>query len=107
MKLLDIDSDTLGIPETEYKPRVAMPSSGFTRIVPDLSQLGGGCLYRDQQGSRSVCQWGRASNDIVLFRRAEAVAVSGGKITLRNRNQWMPDGEGVRRRRRRECAPNG
>ena len=52
MKLLDIDSDTLGTPETEYKPHVTMPSRGFTRIVPDLSQLGGGRLYRDQQGSR-------------------------------------------------------
>ena len=33
MKLLDIDSDTLGIPETGYESR-------FTRIVRDLSQLG-------------------------------------------------------------------
>ena len=81
MKLLDIDSDTLGIPEIEYKPRVSMASSGFTRIVSNLSQLGGGCPYRDQQGSRSVRQWGRASNDIVFFRQAEAVAISGGKIT--------------------------
>ena len=40
MKLMDIDSDTLGIPETEYDARVTMASSKFTRIVRDLSQLG-------------------------------------------------------------------
>ena len=39
MKLMAIDSDTLGIPETEYEPRVTMASSEFTRIVRDLSQL--------------------------------------------------------------------
>ena len=37
MKLVGIDFDTLGIPETEYRPHVAMSSSKFTRIVPDLS----------------------------------------------------------------------
>ena len=40
MKLMAIDSDTLGTPETEYEPGVAMASSEFTRIVRDLSQLG-------------------------------------------------------------------
>jgi proliferating cell nuclear antigen PCNA len=40
MKLMDIYSDTLGIPDTEYYARVAMPSSEFSRIVRDLSQLG-------------------------------------------------------------------
>ena len=35
-----IDSDTLGIPKTEYEPHVTMASSEFTRIVRDLSQLG-------------------------------------------------------------------
>ncbi|KAJ3551135.1 hypothetical protein NM688_g4899 [Phlebia brevispora] len=40
LKLMDIDSDTLGIPDTDYDARVTMPSSEFTRIVRDLSQLG-------------------------------------------------------------------
>ncbi|KAJ3483317.1 hypothetical protein NLJ89_g12073 [Agrocybe chaxingu] len=33
MKLMDIDADTLQIPETEYDARVTMPSAEFTRIV--------------------------------------------------------------------------
>ena len=40
MKLMDIDSDTLSMPEAEYEARVTMTSSDFTRIVRDLSQLG-------------------------------------------------------------------
>ena len=40
MKLMDIDSDTLSMPETGYEARVIMTSSDFTRIVRDLSQLG-------------------------------------------------------------------
>lgn len=37
---MDIDADTLGIPDTEYDARVTMPSSEFQRIVRDLSMLG-------------------------------------------------------------------
>jgi len=40
MKLMDIDSDTLGIPETDYDARVTMPASEFSRIVKDLASLG-------------------------------------------------------------------
>ena len=56
IKLLEIDSDTLGIPETEYEPRITMASSEFARIVRDLSQLGGECPCRGQQGRCSVRQ---------------------------------------------------
>mmetsp|Transcript_3606 Transcript_3606/g.10225 ORF Transcript_3606/g.10225 Transcript_3606/m.10225 type:complete len:222 (+) Transcript_3606:228-893(+) len=40
LKLMDIDSEHLGIPETEYKATVTMPASEFTRICNDLSILG-------------------------------------------------------------------
>ena len=40
MKLMDIDADTLGIPDTEYDARVTMQSSEFGRICRDLSLLG-------------------------------------------------------------------
>ena len=39
----DIDADNLGIPDTEYKCTVKMPSSEFQRIVRDLSVLGDTC----------------------------------------------------------------
>ena len=48
---MDIDAATLGILETEYKERVTMRSSEFTRIVRDLSQLGGSvCIEVSKEG---------------------------------------------------------
>lgn len=43
MKLMDIDSEHLGIPDQEYKCVVKMPSGEFQRIVRDLSVLGDTC----------------------------------------------------------------
>lgn len=40
LKLMDIDSEHLGIPETEYKATVKMPAAEFQRICKDLSTLG-------------------------------------------------------------------
>ncbi|KAL2644292.1 hypothetical protein R1flu_011879 [Riccia fluitans] len=40
MKLMDIDSEHLGIPETEYHAIVKMPSQEFARICRDLSTIG-------------------------------------------------------------------
>ncbi|EDQ88615.1 uncharacterized protein MONBRDRAFT_37444 [Monosiga brevicollis MX1] len=40
MKLMDIDSEHLGIPEQEYSATVQMSSKEFSRIVRDLSTIG-------------------------------------------------------------------
>ncbi|GAQ81263.1 DNA polymerase delta processivity factor [Klebsormidium nitens] len=40
MKLMDIDAEELGIPETEYEAMVTMPSSEFQRICRDLASIG-------------------------------------------------------------------
>ncbi|KAL7115611.1 hypothetical protein ACP275_04G193200 [Erythranthe tilingii] len=40
MKLMDIDSEHLGIPEADYHAIVRMPSSEFARICKDLSSIG-------------------------------------------------------------------
>lgn len=39
IKLMDIDQDHLGIPETEYAASISMPSVEFQRICRDLSAL--------------------------------------------------------------------
>ncbi|KAG1241722.1 hypothetical protein G6F68_016533 [Rhizopus microsporus] len=39
LKLMDIDSEHLGIPETTYEAVVQMPSNKFQEIVRDLSTL--------------------------------------------------------------------
>eukprot|EP01116_Phalansterium_solitarium_P025069 TRINITY_DN9408_c0_g2_i1.p1 TRINITY_DN9408_c0_g2~~TRINITY_DN9408_c0_g2_i1.p1 ORF type:complete len:263 (+),score=77.92 TRINITY_DN9408_c0_g2_i1:97-885(+) len=40
LKLLEIDSEHLGIPDTEYKAVIKMPSSEFQRICRDMTILG-------------------------------------------------------------------
>jgi len=40
LKLMDIDGEQLGIPDTDYKCVIKMPSSEFQRICRDLSALG-------------------------------------------------------------------
>ncbi|CAN6908589.1 unnamed protein product [Brassica oleracea var. botrytis] len=40
MKLMDIDSEHLGIPDAEYHSIVRMPSNEFSRICKDLSTIG-------------------------------------------------------------------
>ncbi|XP_041485383.1 proliferating cell nuclear antigen-like [Lytechinus variegatus] len=40
IKLMEIDAETLGIPDTEYTATVKVPSGEFQRICRDLSQFG-------------------------------------------------------------------
>lgn len=40
MKLMDIDSEHLGIPDAEYQAIVRMPSAEFARICKDLGSIG-------------------------------------------------------------------
>lgn len=40
LKLMDIDSEQLGIPDSDYAATVKMPASEFQRICKDLSTIG-------------------------------------------------------------------
>jgi len=40
LKLMDIQGEALGIPDTEYKAKVKLPSSEFQRICRDMTILG-------------------------------------------------------------------
>jgi proliferating cell nuclear antigen len=44
LKLMDIDSEHLGIPDMEYKTVIKLPASEFQRICRDLSVLGDTCI---------------------------------------------------------------
>lgn len=48
IKLMDIDQEHLGIPDTEYAANITMPSAEFQRICRDLGALSeSGMLYFD------------------------------------------------------------
>jgi proliferating cell nuclear antigen len=44
-KLMDIETEHLGIPETEYKCSVRMPSGEFQRIIRDIAVFGDTCKW--------------------------------------------------------------
>ncbi|KAG6829892.1 hypothetical protein H0H92_003025 [Tricholoma furcatifolium] len=77
MKLMDIDSDQLGIPDTEYEARVSMPSSEFSRIVKDLSLLGESVRIEVSKEGVRFASEGEAANGSVLLKQSEAI----GKVT--------------------------
>ena len=45
IKLMDIDQEHLGIPETEYAATVTMPATEFQRICRDLTALSESGMY--------------------------------------------------------------
>ena len=93
MKLMDIDSDTHGIPDTEYDARVTMPSSEFTRIVRDLSQLGESVRIEVSKEGVRFASEGEAANGSVLLRQEGAI-VSGGKITIEKEEEKKEEKDG-------------
>jgi len=80
MKLMDIDADTLNIPETEYDARVTLPSAEFTRIVRDLSQLGESVRIEVSKEGVRFASDGEAANGSVLLRQSDGSHVSGATI---------------------------
>ena len=69
LKLMDIDQEHLGIPETEYAATVTMPASEFRRICTDLNAM-----------SESVSI--DASKDGIKF--SAAGDIGNGSVTLRS-----------------------
>ncbi|KAI0030867.1 proliferating cell nuclear antigen, N-terminal domain-containing protein [Vararia minispora EC-137] len=72
MKLMDIDADTLGIPDTEYEARVTMASSEFARIVKDLSNLGESVRIEvSKEGIRFAAD-GESANGSILLKQTDS-----------------------------------
>jgi len=72
MKLMDIDSDTLGIPHTDYDASVTMASTEFTRIVRDLSLLGESVRIDVSKEGVRFASDGEAANGNVLLKHTAA-----------------------------------
>lgn len=86
MKLMDIDADTLNIPETEYDARVTMLSAEFSRIVRDLSQLGESVRIEVSKEGVRFASDGEAANGSVLLRQSDGSHISGTTIIPQDRD---------------------
>ncbi|KAF4602998.1 Proliferating cell nuclear antigen [Pleurotus pulmonarius] len=80
MKLMDIDAEQLGIPDTDYDARITLPAAEFTRIVKDLSLLGESVRIEvNKEGIRFVSD-GEAANGSVLLKPTD------GKVKIGDDN---------------------
>ena len=71
MKLMDIDTDALGIPDTEYEARVTMSAVEFGRICRDLSQLGESVRIEVSKEGVRFASDGEAANGNVLLKQTD------------------------------------
>uniref|UniRef100_A0A7S4JDY6 DNA sliding clamp PCNA n=1 Tax=Odontella aurita TaxID=265563 RepID=A0A7S4JDY6_9STRA len=73
LKLMDIDSEQLGIPDTEYKCTIKMPSSEFQRIVRDLQVLGDTCVIScTKEGVRFSVSGDLGTGNVLIRNNANA-----------------------------------
>lgn len=72
MKLMDIDTDALGIPDTEYEARVTMSAVEFGRICRDLSQLGESVRIEVSKDGVRFASDGEAANGNVLLKQTDS-----------------------------------
>jgi proliferating cell nuclear antigen len=67
MKVMDIESEHLGIPEQDYDAVISLPSSEFTRICRDLSQFGDTVTIAcTKDGIRFSCEGDTGKGSITL-----------------------------------------
>lgn len=84
MKLMHIDADHLGIPDTEYMATITMPSSEFARICRDLQIIGETCcISASKQGVRFSVEGDLGSGNITLRETAESDAKEEEKVRIK------------------------
>jgi len=67
LKLMEIESEHLGIPDTEYKCHVKLPAAEFQRIIRDISVLGDACTIAvSKEGIRFSASGDLGTGNIML-----------------------------------------
>ena len=69
---MDIDTETLAIPDTPYKATVSMPSGEFQRIIRDLQVLGETCTISVNKEGVRFSVTGSIGTGNILIRSNQA-----------------------------------
>jgi len=72
LKLMEIEQDHLGIPNTDYQTCVSMPSSEFMRICRDLASFGDTLTVRVTKEDISFSAMGEIGNGVMSLRNSTA-----------------------------------
>ncbi len=84
MKLMDIDQEHLGIPDTQYDATITMSSAEFQRICRDLGALGESVkIEASKEGVRFSCE-GEVGNGSVLLKQSAGREGAGSKKVKRD-----------------------
>eukprot|EP01091_Cochliopodium_minus_P020164 TRINITY_DN871_c0_g1_i1.p1 TRINITY_DN871_c0_g1~~TRINITY_DN871_c0_g1_i1.p1 ORF type:complete len:290 (-),score=104.19 TRINITY_DN871_c0_g1_i1:20-889(-) len=79
LKLLQIEGDSLGIPETDYKAEITMSSSEFQRICRDLTILGETVTINVEKDEVSFSASGDIGKGDIKIRKGQGVTSSKKK----------------------------
>jgi len=83
MKVMDIDSEHLGIPSQEYDAVIQLPSSEFSRICRDLSQFGDTVTIAcTKDGIRFSCEGETGKGSITLRQNTSAEVKEDEEVTI-------------------------
>lgn len=97
LKLMDIDSEHLGIPNSDFQASVKMPSAEFQRIMRDLSTIGDTVDISITKDAVKFATMGDIGAANVLVRQNRVTdkvrtgCTHGGVLT----NAWWGEGEDV------------
>lgn len=84
MKLLTIEAEHLGIPDTEYMATVTMPSGEFMRICRDLAIVGETCIISaSKEGIRFSVEGDLGSGNITLRETSGSDAKPEDKVHIK------------------------
>jgi len=76
MKLMDIDQDHLGIPDTQYDATITLPSGEFSNICRNLSTLGESVKIEAGKDGVRFSADGEAANGSVLLKSSGRASVA-------------------------------
>merc|ERR1719245_2350678 len=82
LKLMEIDAEHLGIPETDYQTCVQMPSSEFMRVCRDLASFGDTLTIRVTKEEISFSVAGDMGNGTMSLRSSTATDEEEAEATV-------------------------
>lgn len=74
MKLMDIDQEHLGIPDTVYDAEITLPASEFARIIRDLKEMGESVKIEVSKDGVRFSAEGDIGNASVTLKQTNSVA---------------------------------
>ncbi|KAK7036724.1 proliferating cell nuclear antigen [Paramarasmius palmivorus] len=98
LKLMDIDSDSLAIPDTDYDAYVKFPAGEFSRIVRDLASLGESVrIDVSKEGVRFAADGEAANGSVLLKGQGPITAVTNKPRSSEDDEDNEEGGSGVKK----------